>query len=56
MNETNIVNSFNIFIDSDRYLSPDSTGYDIRIPLNQTPISADNGQVMRISLQQFDMY
>ena len=56
MNETNIVNSFNIFIDSDRYLSPDSTGDDIRIPLNQTPISADNGQVMRISLQQFDMY
>ena len=56
MNDSNLVNSFNMFVDSDRFISSDSQTDNIIIPLQNTPITCGSDQSIRISLQQFDMY
>ena len=51
-----VVNSYNIFIDTERNLSSNSNGNRIRLPLNQTPISCAENQFLRLTLQSFSMY
>lgn len=53
---TAIVNSYNIYIDSDRFRSPDSTGENLRLELGNTPILCADNQYIRLSLQSFSMY
>ena len=56
MNDSNLVSSFNMFVDSDRFISSDSQTDNIIIPLQNTPITCGSDQSIRISLQQFDCY
>ena len=51
-----IVNSYNIYVDSDRLRSPDSTGENLRLELGNTPILCADNQYLRLSLQSFSMY
>jgi len=51
-----VVNSYNIFIDTERNLSGNSNGNRIRLPLSQTPISCAENQFLRLTLQSFSMY
>ena len=51
-----VVNSFNIILDTERNLSASSTGDDILLPMNQTPIQCDDNQFIRLTLQSFSMY
>ncbi len=51
-----VVNSYNIFIDTERNLSSSSNGNRIRLPLSQTPISCAENQFLRLTLQSFSMY
>ena len=51
-----VVNSYNIFIDTERNLSSNSNGNRIRLPLSQTPISCAENQFLRLTLQSFSMY
>ena len=53
---TEVVNSYNIFIDTERNLSSNSNGNRIRLPLSQTPISCAENQFLRLTLQSFSMY
>jgi hypothetical protein len=53
---TEVVNSYNIFIDTERNLSSNSNGNRIRLPLNQTPISCAENQFLRLTLESFSMY
>ena len=48
---TEVVNSYNIFIDTERNLSSNSNGNRIRLPLSQTPISCAENQFLRLTLQ-----
>ena len=50
------VNSFNIFVDTERNLSQDSTGDNIHLPLGQTPITCGSNEYIRLTLQEFSMY
>ena len=51
-----IVNSFNFYFNSDRDRAAGSTGDNIQIPLNETPITCGTNQFLRLSLQSFSMY
>jgi len=51
-----IVNSYNLFVDTERNLSQDSTGDDIYLPLGQTPITCGSNEFIRLTLQEFSMY
>lgn len=51
-----IVNSYNIFVDTERNLSQDSTGDDIHLPLGQAPITCGSNEYIRLTLQEFSMY
>jgi len=51
-----VVNSYNIFIDTERNLSSSSNGNRIRLPLSQTPITCAENQFLRLTLQSFSMY
>jgi hypothetical protein len=51
-----VVNSYNIFVDTERNLSQDSTGDNIHLPLGQTPITCGSNEYIRITLQEFSMY
>ena len=53
---TTIVNSYNFFFDSERDINSSSTGDNVHISLNETPITAANNQFLRLSLQAFSMY
>ena len=53
---TEVVNSFNIFVDSERWLTSSSNGNSIDLPLSQTPISCASNQYIRLTLQSFSMY
>jgi hypothetical protein len=53
---TEIVNAYNIFIDSERCINSSSDGDSINLTLNQTPISCADNQYIRLSLQSFSMY
>ena len=50
-----VVQSYNIFLDSERNLSGDSTGDDIALPLGQSPITAGTDQFIRLTLNEFSM-
>ena len=51
-----VVNSYNIYIDSERNISATSTGDDINLALSQTPITCTSNQYIRLTLQSFSMY
>jgi len=51
-----IVNSYNFFFDSERDRNSQSTGDNISISLNETPITCADNQFLRLSLQAFSMY
>jgi len=51
-----VVNSYNIYIDSERNISATSTGDDIYLALSQTPITCTGNQYIRLTLQSFSMY
>ena len=53
---TEIVNSYNIFVDSERNVPVSSDGSDLTLSLNQTPIHCDDNQYIRLTLQSFSMY
>lgn len=50
-----VVSSFNMFIDTERNLSADSTGDNVALPLSQTPITAGRDQFIRLNLLEFSM-
>ena len=47
-----IVNSYNIFIDTERNLSPDSTGDSVNLPLGESPITAGSNQIIKLNLME----
>ena len=47
-----IVNSYNLFIDTERNLSADSTGDNIALPLGESPIIAGSNQVIKLNLME----
>ena len=51
-----IVNSYNLFVDTERCLSQDSTGDNVYLPLGQTPITCGSNEFIRLTLQEFSMY
>lgn len=51
-----VVSSYNIFVDSERDLAPNSRGDNIYLPLQQTPITCADNQFIRLTLQSFSMY
>lgn len=53
---TEVVNSYNIFVDSERWVTASSNGDSIDLPLSQTPISCASNQYIRLTLQSFSMY
>jgi len=53
---TEVVNSYNIYVDSERNISQTSTGQDIMLALSQTPITCADNQFIRLTLQSFSMY
>ena len=50
-----VVNSYNIFVDTERNLSQDSTGDNIHLPLGQSPITCGSNEYIRLTLQEFSM-
>ena len=50
-----VVQSYNIFLDTERNISADSTGDDIALPLGQSPIVAGTDQFIRLTLTEFSM-
>lgn len=50
-----VSSSFNMFIDTERNISQDSTGDSVQLPLSQTPISAGPNQFIRLNLLEFSM-
>ena len=53
---TEVINSYNIYLDTERYLNAQSTGDSIMLSLNQTPITCSDNQFIRLTLQSFSMY
>jgi len=53
---TEVVNSYNVYIDSERNISQTSNGEDIMLALSQTPITCADNQFIRLTLQSFSMY
>ena len=53
---TEVVNSYNIFLDTERNLNASSDGDSIMLSLNQTPITCADNQYIRMTLQAFSMY
>ena len=53
---TEVINSYNIYVDTERYLNGTSTGDSIMLSLNQTPITCSDNQYIRLTLQSFSMY
>ena len=53
---TEVVNSYNIFLDTERNINATSDGNDLMLSLNQTPITCSSNQYIRLTLQSFSMY
>jgi hypothetical protein len=51
-----VVNAFNIFIDTERCLNSTSDGDGINLTLNHVPITCGENQYIRLSLQNFSAY
>jgi len=50
-----VVQSYNLFIDTERNLSADSTGDNVYLPLGQTPITCGTNQYIKLTLNEFSM-
>lgn len=50
---SDIVQSYNIIIDTERNLSPDSVGDNVNLPLGESPIVAGSNQQIRLCLNEF---
>lgn len=50
-----IIDSYNLFLNTERSLSPESKGDNIYLPLGQTPITCGTDQTIRLTLQEFTM-
>jgi len=50
-----VVETYNLFLDTGRNLSNDSNGDIVNLPLGLTPIVAQQGQFIRLTLQEFHM-
>ena len=53
---TEVINSYNIYVDTERDINQQSTGDSIMLSLNQTPITCSDNQFIRLTLQSFSMY
>ena len=53
---TEVVNSYNIYLDTERNINAVSTGDSVSLSLNQTPITCAANQFIRLTLQAFSMY
>lgn len=53
---TEVVNSYNWFIDTERCLPTSSKGDDTSFPLSSTPITCADNQYIRMTLQSFSCY
>ena len=53
---TEVVNSYNVYIDTERNISSTSKGDDVMLALSQTPITCQDNQYIRLTLQSFSMY
>tara|TARA_R110002020_G_scaffold117892_2_gene269421 strand:- start:2179 stop:3405 length:1227 start_codon:yes stop_codon:yes gene_type:complete len=53
---TEVVNSYNIYVDTERNITATSKGDDIMLALSQTPITCADNQYIRLTLQSFSMY
>ncbi len=53
---TEVVKSYNIYVDTERSLNSTSDGDNITLSLNQTPITCQDNQYIRLTLQSFSMY
>ena len=53
---TEVINSYNFFIDSERGLNVGSTGDSLFIPFNHQPITCGDNEFIKMSLQTFNMY
>ena len=53
---TEVVSSYNIFVDTERDENATSDGDSIMLSLNQTPITCADNQFIRMTLQSFSMY
>ena len=51
-----VVNSYNLYVDSERDRNAQSTGDKVSVNLNETPITCASNQFLRLSLQSFSMY
>jgi hypothetical protein len=51
-----VVQSYNIFLDTERNINATSDGNSIMLSLNQTPITCADNQYIRMTLQSFSMY
>ena len=52
----NVVNTYNVFVDSSRGHSANSKGDDFELNLGHTNVVADEGQYIRLSLNNFSMH
>jgi hypothetical protein len=53
---TEVVNSYNIYVDTERNITATSKGDDVMLALSQTPITCADNQYIRLTLQSFSMY
>ena len=51
-----VINSYNLFLDTERNINATSDGDSIMLSLNQTPITCSENQYIRLTLQSFSMY
>ena len=51
-----VVNSYNFYIDTERYIPSGQKGDNTSFSLNQTPITCAANQFIRLTLQSFSMY
>ena len=56
MSSENIVNSFLLYVDSERSRNQNSTGTNLIVPLNESGMQCDDGQFMRLSLVNFSSF
>jgi len=51
-----VVNSYNFYIDTERYIPAGTKGDNTTFSLNQNPITCSDNQFIRLTLQSFSMY
>ena len=56
MSSENIVNSFLLYVDSERSRNANSTGTNLIVPLNESGMQCEDGQFMRLSLVNFSSF